>query len=338
MSAWIDFNLVKEAARPRFGEILERYGLAATRKGSELLLRCPFHEEEKPSCRVNTERGIFHCFGCGAKGNVLDFVAKKEAVSIKKAAELVGGWFGIAPGKSDAKKGGGERKKAASAAKEGAKPASEQGATSAAPATSPAGAEGSGSNKPLTFTLQLDSEHPYLAERGLAADVVQTFGLGFCSRGVLKGRIAIPIHDEEGRLVAYAGRWPGRPPESEERYKLPAGFRKAEVLFNLHRVAGAEALVVVEGFFPVFRLHALRIPSVALTGTALSERQEALIAASHAKRVTLLMDGDDAGRAAAAAIAPRLARHVFVRIAELAHGEQPDTAAEETLTRLLTTG
>ena len=67
----------------------------------------------------------------------------------------------------------------------------------------------------------------------------------------MAGRIAIPIHDEAGDLVAYAGRWPGDDgwPEGEERYKLPQGFQKSHVLFNLHRVLDAEHLVVVEGYF-----------------------------------------------------------------------------------------
>lgn len=332
MTTWIDFNLVKETAKPRFGEILERYGLAGEQKGSEVLLRCPFHDETKPSCRVNIERGIFHCFGCGAKGNALDFVAKKEGIAIKKAAELVAGWFGIAPGKSAAGQSGSTRTRASGGAKE-----NPPAAAKASPAMSPAEPKEGAPNKPLPFALQLDSKHPYLAARGLSEDIVATFGLGFAAKGVMKGRIAIPIHDEQAQLVAYAGRFPGDPPEGEERYKLPTGFKKSEVLFNFHRVAGAEHLVVVEGFFPAFRLHALHVPVVALMGTALSPSQEKLIAASGAKRVTLLMDGNDAGRTAAAAIAPRLARHVFVRIAELPDDEQPDTAAEETLTRLLGT-
>lgn len=330
MTTWIDFNLVKETAGPRFGEILARYGLSGERKGNEILLRCPFHDDAKPSCRVNLERAIWNCFGCDAKGNVLDFVAKKEQISIKKAAELVAEWFGIAAGKKAAaakSPHAGTRTETRSARR----------STTPTPATSPASTEGSAPNKPLTFSLQLDSQHPYLAARGISEDTVATFGLGFCARGVLKGRIAIPIHDAKGALVAYAGRWPGNPPEGEERYKLPTGFKKSEVLFNLHRVLGAEDLVVVEGFFQVFRLHALRIPTVALMGTALSFRQESLLANSGAKRLTLLLDGNDAGRTAAAAIVPRLARRLPIRIADLTDGEQPDTAAEETLTRLLAT-
>jgi hypothetical protein len=63
----------------------------------------------------------------------------------------------------------------------------------------------------------------------------------------------------------YAGRWAGPEaelPEGEDRYKLPGRFEKLRVLFNLHRVISAH-VVLVEGFFGVFRLHALGVPAVA---------------------------------------------------------------------------
>lgn len=63
-------------------------------------------------------------------------------------------------------------------------------------------------NAPLSFTLHhVDPCHPYLAGRGLAAETIRTFGVGlYRGRGFLRGRIVIPIHDEHGALIAYAGR------------------------------------------------------------------------------------------------------------------------------------
>ena len=84
-------------------------------------------------------------------------------------------------------------------------------------------------NSPLSFELKLDL--------GLTEAAIEHFGLGFAGRGVMKGRIAIPIHDEYGQLIAYAGRWAANPvPDEESRYKLPDGFHKSQVLYNLHRV------------------------------------------------------------------------------------------------------
>jgi hypothetical protein len=90
-------------------------------------------------------------------------------------------------------------------------------------------------NAPLPFALKLDPAHSYLAERGLGPELVELFGLGFCSRGNMAGRICIPIHNEQSELVAYAGRWPDDDvPDWQERYKLPMKFQKSRVLFNLH--------------------------------------------------------------------------------------------------------
>jgi len=133
-------------------------------------------------------------------------------------------------------------------------------------------------NPPLSFTLKLSYDHPYLKERGIEPELAQEFGVGFCRRGMMKNRIAIPIHNADGDLVAYAGRWVSRDlPEGEEKYKLPPGFKKSIVLYNLHRVKGKEPLFVVEGFISIVRLHKLGIDAIALMGRSLSQEQEKLL-------------------------------------------------------------
>jgi hypothetical protein len=114
------------------------------------------------------------------------------------------------------------------------------------------GDKGPDRNKPLGFSLTLDPSHPYLAERGVPPGLAEAFGLGYCERGIMTGRVCIPIHNADGQLVAYAGRWAGsleELPEGKGRYELPAGFRKEPELFNLHGVKHCRHLVVVEGYF-----------------------------------------------------------------------------------------
>jgi DNA primase len=97
-----------------------------------------------------------------------------------------------------------------------------------------------------------------LKERGLTDETIATFGLGFCQKGILAGHVAIPIHNVKGELVAYAGRWPGVPPNPDEKYKLPKGFMKSWEVFNLHRarqVRDEHPLLIVEGFFDAIKLH-----------------------------------------------------------------------------------
>ena len=183
------------------------------------------------------------------------------------------------------------------------------------------------------FALQhLDPAHPYLAERGLTPEIIAEFGLGFCATGTMKDRVVIPIHNEEGELLAYAGRWPGHPPDGTPKYKLPAGFKKSLELFNLHRAIQAlpeQPLVIVEGFFDAIKLWQLGLKRVvALMGSTLSPAQEELTRkhTDSRSKVLVMLDEDDAGRAAREEIIPRLARFVFVK----AHvfddeGQQPES-------------
>jgi DNA primase len=180
-------------------------------------------------------------------------------------------------------------------------------------------------NPPLTFALQhLDAGHPYLKARGLADETIKTFGLGyFAGKGSMHGRIVIPVHNEHGELVAYAGRFPGDPPEGEPKYKLPANFHKSLLLYNFHRARehGSEGLIVVEGFFPVFELWQKgRRNVVAVMGNHLSKEQEALIVATVGPkgRALIAFDDDEAGREGAANAATRLVSQIFVRTIALA--------------------
>jgi hypothetical protein len=61
-------------------------------------------------------------------------------------------------------------------------------------------------NLRFTAATRLEYDHPYLRERGFTDETIKTFGLGYCHRGLMKGRIAIPLHDAKGALIGYAGR------------------------------------------------------------------------------------------------------------------------------------
>jgi DNA primase len=118
-------------------------------------------------------------------------------------------------------------------------------------------------NAPLKFTLRgVDGSQAYLATRKIDGRTAARFGVGFYrGPGIMSGRVVIPIHDECGRLVAYAGRAvDGRQP----RYRFPAGFGKSQVLFNFHRAAATarNTVVVVEGFFDCLRVSQAGFESV----------------------------------------------------------------------------
>src|SRR5438132_388785 len=81
-----------------------------------------------------------------------------------------------------------------------------------------------------------------LKRDGLKLETCQLFGVGWCARGIMRGCIAIPIHDEDGDLVAYAGRRL-KPSEIREygKYKFPKGLKKERILYNLHRAKAHQA-------------------------------------------------------------------------------------------------
>ncbi len=176
-------------------------------------------------------------------------------------------------------------------------------------------------NKPLKFRLEkLERQHPYLIERGLSLETVIDFGVGYCSKGMMAGRIAIPIHTLDGEVVAYAGRFPGEPTDDTPKYKLPQGFRKSLELYNIDRAVKEPAdtpLVLVEGFFGCMALHQLgHRKVVALMGSSMSPTQEETIRrhTNRHSRVILMLDEDEAGQAGRDDIAVRLAKFLFVKV------------------------
>jgi DNA primase len=188
-------------------------------------------------------------------------------------------------------------------------------------------------NAPLPFTLKgIDFTHPYLAQRGISEETARYFGVGFYrGMGSMSGRVVIPIHDAVGRLVAYAGR---SVDSRKPKYLLPRGFYKNRELFNLHRTTGQE-VIVVEGYFDCMTVwQAVRQPVVALMGCSLSEHQRAALLGRF-NRVTLMLDGDDAGRRAAERISRELVRDLFVRVIDMADGQQPDSLQPRELETLL---
>jgi DNA primase len=340
MTEWAGFDQVK--AQVRIEQILERKNLLdeMKQKGKQLVGLCPFHNDSRtPSFKVTPSRNIWRCFGCNIGGDVIDLVRQFEGytegdrtANRRKATVLIQEWFGITPQRPATKPK--SRKKDAinidSPWKDGLEERvkEEEVEAAAEEEPEPSADDETPTNPPLTFELKnLDPNHPYLQERGLTKETVSTFGLGyFGGKGTMHGRVVIPIHNEHGELVAYAGRWPGDPPEDESKYLLPANFRKSLVVYNLHRARdfAAEGLIITEGFFSLYALWQRgRRNVVAVMGSSVSAEQENLIVETVKQmggnkcRVLLAFDSDEAGRRGMTDAAARLTQHCFVRTVEL---------------------
>jgi DNA primase len=203
-------------------------------------------------------------------------------------------------------------------------------------------------NEPLDFELKgLQPNHHYLTSRGFSARTVRHFGLGYCSRGLMAGRIAIPFHDTDGRLVGYADRIvdDSRINKDCPKYKFPPKrdrngvvheFHKSHLVYNAHRIKGpVDRLVVVEGFPSVWWLHQAGIESaVALMGWSCSPEQAAILLAktSASARIFSLPDGDEAGDRCAHGVFGALGHQRWVRWTRLPSGRQPTDCPPAELT------
>lgn len=338
-SSFVDFKAVKAATTME--QVLAHYGLTDKfkRSGDSLSGPCPIHGGTNPTqFRISISKNIWNCFSeCKRGGNVLDFIARMEDVSIHAAALKAVDWFRLdldALGSSSNEE---EEPEPESPEDDGSckgKPASKKASVDSEKVTP---------NKPLKFRLdKLDPDHPYLRERGLTPQTIKEFGIGFCEKGMMAGRIAIPISNPEGAVVAYAGRFPGEPAEDTPKYKLPQGFRKSLELFNIERARhepGNTPLLIVEGFFDCMKLyqHGYR-KVVALMGSTMSAAQEELIRkyTNSRSQIVLALDEDEAGQAGREDIANRLVRYCFVRVQMFEKpGTQPENLTAEEVQKLI---
>jgi DNA primase len=338
---WVNYKSLR--AELSFIEILHHYGVELKERGEQWHGFCPLptHEgkRQSPSFSANVGRGIWQCFGCGAKGNVIEFAARMEGLNpdnpdnFRKAALLLQKTFGGSDGA--------EREKPDSASKETTR---ERRAREELDDPSVV------VNAPLDFELQrLEYDHSYLRERGFTDETIKTFGLGYCNRGLMKGRLAIPLHDKEGALIGYAGRIVDEEaigkdtprylfPGSRERGGIRHEFRKSAFLYNGFRVGNLSQLVVVESFTGVWWLTQAGITNVvALMGASCSETQAGLMRdlVPEGGSIWLLPDGDAAGERMAEQALKFLAPHRFVRLVKLVEGQQPTDVSHAELHKLL---
>lgn len=330
---WVSFEEIKK--RVTLHTVIEHYGLNLRRVTPDVFRgKCPLpmhgSEKSRDSFTATLSKGTGGVWACQSQscvaarggrrgGNALDFVAAMERCSVRDAAIKMSEWF-----RAPLDSGPVAAESAATTKPVLALQVRNEGGQPQSKPDDRAG-ESEGPNKPLDFTLRgIDPAHPYLASRDVSRETIDTFGVGyFPGKGSMTGRVVIPIHNGNGELVAYAGR---SMDHREPKYKLPAGFRKSEELFNLHRAAASEksTVVLVEGFFDAMVVHQAGFAEVvALMGCTCSRAQEGLLIERFTHAV-LMLDGDEPGREAQRALTLQLAPRCFVRTADMPDGKQPD--------------
>jgi DNA primase len=337
MGTWIDFKKLREELD--FGRVLEHYKVAVKRRGSQGTAQCPLpsHPRESTSLSfsVSFQKCIFQCFGCQAKGNVLDFVAIMEGLNprspqdFRKAAVIAQERFG----------GGVIAGPPKSSPPPMSNPSSKGHELPAQPNLPVL------VNQPLDFALKnLDSKPQYLLSRGFTQETIDHFGLGYCTKGTFAGRIVIPLHDLEGRLVGYAGRLifdeaidPQNPkylyPPRRERDGKVLEFAKSLLLYHGHAIkAPVSDLVVVQSFPAVWWLWQCGHQNVVgLMGATCSVDQAAIIVqlVTRRGRVWFLPDASNVGEKCALNLFNEIAPRRFCCWLKLPQGQPTECDPDE---------
>ncbi|MHB8068507.1 MAG: DNA primase [Desulfobaccales bacterium] len=335
---------IKDAAR--IEEVVGQY-VQLQQRGKNLLGLCPFHPDTAPSFTVSPDKGIFHCFGCGAGGNVFSFLMQHQRLSFPEAVQELARRYGITITMKDLGPEGGRQAKKRQLMQEINKEAAAFYQTCLAGAK---GEKGRGYVKKRGLTKEVvrdfhvgyapeewDALSRHLQNRGISLDAAQEVGLlvprqngGYYDR--FRDRLMFPILDRQERVIAFGGRiiGPGEPkylnsPESPlySKGRNLYGLPQAQESLRLTGVA-----LVVEGYMDLLALRVHGIANVVATlGTALTREQVRLLKNQVAK-VVLVFDGDVAGAKAMRRAFPIFASEgLAVRVLPLPAGLDPDTYA-----------
>ncbi len=320
--------------------------VALRRSGASWKGLCPFHGEKTPSFHVHGDKGFFHCFGCGAKGDVFEFVKLHDKITFPEAVRQVAARAGVPVPEPDDGQQDPESKRdretllrahdvAAAWFRE--QLAESLGAAArrllASRGVTPATIEllGMGYAPPSREALKTKLLREGFAPESLARTglVVEREGGVLIDR--FRNRLMIPIARDNGTIIAFGGRAmdAGQVPKYLNSPET-AIYVKGRTLYGLHlskaAIVKSKHAVMVEGYFDVAQAIQGGIPNVvASSGTALTPAQARLLK-RFASKVVLSFDPDAAGKGAAVRSSELLVAEGFqVNVAMMPAGEDPDT-------------
>ncbi|MBS0227976.1 MAG: DNA primase [Proteobacteria bacterium] len=284
------------------------------KQGREYAARCPFHDERSASFTVSPTKQFYHCFGCGAHGTALSFLIQFDRLEFLDAVEELAKRVGMEVPRDTTQRNANPETRDLYVAMEAAS---------------------------TFFRSQLarsDKARAYVGKRGIAADIIERYAIGYAPDGFsalrdalgtdpqrmqllergglfskndkghvydkFRDRLMFPIHDRRGRVIAFGGRVID-PEDSPKYLNSPetALFHKGRELYGLWQARQANAkldrLIVVEGYMDVVALAQYGVAqAVATLGTATTPDHAELLF-RNAPDVYFCFDGDRAGRAAA---------------------------------------
>ncbi|WP_158045145.1 DNA primase [Skermanella pratensis] len=321
------------------------------RAGREFKAPCPFHNEKTPSFYVNDQKGFFHCFGCGAHGDIIGFAMRHDNLAFPEAVEQLASEAGLqVPQATPEDRQRFERQKSLHDLVEATCRWFEKQLFGAGGHAAFDYLKSRGLDEETMVRFRLgfapadgNALRVHLAREGfkeedmLEAGVVRASDYGGGAFSFFRNRVMFPVTDRRGRVVAFGGRiMEGDGPKYINSADNPL-FHKGRLLYSMSRARQAAAdgqpIIVVEGYMDVIALVRAGFDgAVAPLGTALTETQilELWKLAPPGRRVPVLcFDGDAAGQRAAFRAVERVLPHLLpdhsVRVAFMAGGDDPDS-------------
>ncbi len=292
-------------------DIISQY-VILKRSGRNFFGLCPFHKEKTPSFSVSPDKQIFHCFGCGAGGNVIHFISKIENVDFKESLEILADRVGIKlptlennvdSKRLELKEKVYEINKLVATYyhetlyKPQAKPAQEY--VKKRKLDNKALKEFCiGYAEKANVLYKMLKEKGFTEEEILASDLVIKKGNNYVDR--FKNRLIFPIQDIRNRFIAFGGRVLDNSLPKYINSPENIVYSKARNLYGLNVAKNTKTrkLIIVEGYMDTVSLHQRGIDNVvASCGTALTEAQGRLLR-KYAEKVIISYDSDSAGQAA----------------------------------------
>jgi 5S rRNA maturation endonuclease (ribonuclease M5) len=318
--------------------IVAERGVELKKKGKQLVAPCPFHQEKTASFNVSSAKGLYHCFGCGAAGDVIGFVTKHDKVSFGRALETLARRAGLDLGRLMEEQPRIQRRTPIEAltpprnGKPATKATAEGAPLDGAPPPPKAGGDVLSrvvEHYHRTFCEREDAQ-AYLVKRGITdTDLVQALRVGYADGSLLKvipkeGEVreqltALGVVTSEGRELLggcivvpipdpLTGQWTslyGRGLKAPRHCYLPGPLRG---VVNFQAASTSEEVVLAESIFDALSFHQAGIGiAIPIYGTnGFTPEHLDLLKRERVKRVILALDNDDAGRKATDALKGKL--------------------------------
>lgn len=263
------------------------YFITNPNKPSELIVRCfsGVHEDKNPSLSFNLEKGVFNCFSCGFKGNTQQFFTGLGITEAPQLNTKIGVKLKKLRNKLDLIRNGTE--------------------------------------------VRLPEPHIKITHsfKGITPSTLKSFDAFFTDSNGLSEYVCIPIYQHK-KLRFIEGRYKVLNSASDmpKYMRKPSGVSVSDILFPLDRISNFSHIILVEGLFDVLKLHDLGYTnSLCIFGTQNFGAEKAKMLDEYGcRKVTILMDGDSSGKAAATKIQKLLdSRNIETEIVTISDGADP---------------